>query len=105
VGNKRPHHVCRTLYDCFDARTVVDADASIRYEWDGYLISSASALPIRSDAKMLINRAWTFRNRSPFKGTQEPDDLPHPPRDWQRRLLEIVGDSMQTLTLRARLSG
>lgn len=90
---KKTNLVAHTLFDCFDAKVTAELSPFVGYEWDGYLLYDDRGSPLAKSAEKLLNEAWAFRNRSPFKTAKEPGDHDDPPADWQEQIVRIVAES------------
>ncbi len=91
---KRSNGISRTMYDCYDAKLHAEMAPGVGYEWEMRLITRAGAVPLRDEAKSLLDSIWLKYNRSPFE-KRKKDDFPNPPRDWQMRLRNMVAASLQ----------
>jgi hypothetical protein len=90
----RSHGAARTLFDCFDAKIHAEMAPGVGYEWDMHLITAARAIPLRPEAKPLLEQVWLKHARSPFE-KRKKDDLPDPPKDWELKLRRLVAASLQ----------
>jgi len=91
---KRSNGVSRTLYDCYDAKLHAEMAPGVGYEWEMRLVTAAGSVPLRDEAKPLLDNIWAKYNRSPFE-KRKKDDLPNPPTDWQMKLRQLVAASLQ----------
>lgn len=91
---ERTHGVARSIYDCYDAKVFAEMAPSVGYEWEMRLVTAAGAKPLHEDAKPLLDRIWTKYCRSPFE-KRKKDDLPSPPKDWEKRLRTLVSATLQ----------
>jgi hypothetical protein len=90
----KSHGVARTLYECFDAKVHAEMAPGVGYEREMRLITGAGAVPLRDEAKPLLERVWVKHSRSPFE-RRKKDDSPNPPRDWEAKLRRLVAASLQ----------
>jgi hypothetical protein len=90
----RSHGVARTLYDCFDAKLFAEMAPGVGYDWEMRLVTAAGAVPLREEAKPLLEQVWTKFSRSPFENRKKGDS-PNPPKDWNAKLRLFVAASIQ----------
>lgn len=90
----RSHGVARTLYDCFDAKLHAEMAPGVGYDWEMRSITAAGAVPLRDEAKPLLEQVWVKYSRSPFE-KRKKDDEPNPPKDWEKKLRNLVAASIQ----------
>ena len=97
VDYKQSNGIVHTLYDCFDAKVHAELSASVSMGWDACIIyGNVGVKLIKQEIQPLLDKVWAQRNRSPFKKTKDPDDLPKPPRDWEKRMRMLVAESLGT---------
>jgi hypothetical protein len=85
----------RALFDVFDAKANAEMSPGVGFSWDSQILFGDERRSVPKNIKELIERSWSEHNRSPFKGRDRNEDLPHPGARWRQRILELGKNDLE----------
>jgi hypothetical protein len=98
---KREQPIGRVLFDVLDAKINAEMSSGVGFSWDAQVIypDGIGKVP-EKPLKQLLERAWDYHNMSPFEKWDPVENMPKPPKQWKKLILDIKKDDLHFVAFR-----